>query len=108
MLVMEDVENSISSVFGRKLAAFRKDKGISQEKLAEYSGISREWISNIETGDAPQLSLDVSYRLAKALGVTLNELLGEKIDMTKLELDEDTAFEMMQKARERKRLQQSA
>ena len=43
---LRKLRNSI----GRKVKALRLDKGLSQEKLAEYVNMSREHISCIERG----------------------------------------------------------
>ena len=59
---------------GQKIKFERKKRDLSQEKLAELSGISVHGISNIETGKT-----DVKYSnllaLAKAFGIEIYELL---------------------------------
>ncbi len=61
---------------GITIAALRKMRGMSQEKLAEKSGVSRSHISSIE---APNIirpfSLEVLYNIADALDVEPAELL---------------------------------
>ncbi len=61
--------------FGHRLVVIRKERGYSQEQLAERSGMHRNQISNLERGTSnrepfvsdPQLS--TVYRLARALDV---------------------------------------
>jgi transcriptional regulator with XRE-family HTH domain len=62
--------------FGVLLQEARKNKGISQEKLAELSDLHRTYISDLERGlRNPTLSTIVT--LANALGMTASELLKE-------------------------------
>ena len=56
----------IDKTFGIRLRIFRKHRGISQEKLAEYANRSVEAISNLERG----LSLP-SYEMIMALADAL-------------------------------------
>ena len=51
---------------GRRIRQERKNKGMTQEKLAEYSGITVQHMSNIENGNA-RLSLQVLVNIANAL-----------------------------------------
>ncbi len=60
--------------FGRKVRALRLKKGISQEELAELSGLHRTYISSVELGKR-NVSLRNIHALAKALGVLPDELL---------------------------------
>lgn len=52
---------------GQKIRKFRRAQGLSQEQLAEQTGISVTHMSHIETGNT-KLSLHVFVGLAKALG----------------------------------------
>jgi transcriptional regulator with XRE-family HTH domain len=60
--------------FGQRIRAIRTKQGISQEKLAELSGLHRTYISTLELGKR-NISLKNIYTLAKALGVPPDELL---------------------------------
>ncbi len=55
----------------------RRALGISQSELADRAGISRNYVSLIERGEASNLSLNVLHNLAAALGVPPAELTGE-------------------------------
>ena len=59
---------------GQKIRKFRRAQGLSQEQLAEQTGISVTHMSHIETGNT-KLSLPVFVGLAKALGIRTDELL---------------------------------
>ena len=56
-----------------QIRALRKERGISQEDLARRCGVSRQTINAIENNKYdPPLSL--AFRLARALGVTVDGL----------------------------------
>jgi len=64
----------IKEKFGQRLKTLRKAKGLSQEELAEKSGLNRPYISGIEKGRR-NVSLEVMEKLAGALGVEMGELV---------------------------------
>ena len=53
-----------------RVAEFRKERGLSQEELAEKAGVSRPYISQIETQRQQVISNTVMFRIAEALGVS--------------------------------------
>ncbi len=59
---------------GQKIRYHRKQRAMSQEQLAEMSGISVTHMSHIETGNT-KLSLAVFVDIATALNVSANSLL---------------------------------
>lgn len=67
---------------GQKVRKFRKEKGYSQEELAELVGISVTHMSHIETGNT-KLSLPVFVSLAEALDVRTDELLHNSDDVSR-------------------------
>lgn len=59
---------------GERIAALRKDKGLSQEALGELVGVSRQAVSKWESDKAvPDIQNCIA--MSKALGVTLPDLL---------------------------------
>ena len=64
-----------NSVFGHRLMICRSNQGLTQEELAEKSGVSRDNIARYEAG-LNKPGLDKAYELAVALDVTLDELVG--------------------------------
>lgn len=62
--------------FGDRVRMLRKAKNLSQEQLAERSGLHRNYIGGIERGERNVALLNI-LRLAKALGVTPSELMKE-------------------------------
>ena len=61
----------------KKLREIRKKKKISQKELADLSGVYQSCISMYENGQrSPRL--EIATKIASALGVTVDELIGEK------------------------------
>ena len=63
--------------FGRNLSTFRKEKGLTQEDLVKRSGVAISQIRRYEA-DKSSPTLDVVKRLARALGISLDELAFDK------------------------------
>lgn len=62
---------------GEKIASARKEKGMTQEMLAEQLGGTRQAVARWETGlSVPDAGMLV--RIAGALDTTVNDLLGEE------------------------------
>jgi transcriptional regulator with XRE-family HTH domain len=59
---------------GRNVLRIRKSKRITQEKLAEISGFSQQYISGLEKGQRNPTVVTV-YELSVALGVNYIDLL---------------------------------
>lgn len=59
---------------GQRIRKYRKAYGLSQEALAEKTGISVPHMSHIETGNT-KLSLPVLVAMAEALEVRADDLL---------------------------------
>jgi transcriptional regulator with XRE-family HTH domain len=58
------------------IKALRNERGLTQEQVAEKAGVSKNYITILETGSRKSPSLPGLKRLAKALGVPVTELLG--------------------------------
>lgn len=59
---------------GHRIGLYRRRMKISQEKLAELTGLSVGYISHIETG-AKKASLETLVKVSSALNVTVDKLL---------------------------------
>lgn len=65
---------------GIAIGTLRKMRGMSQEKLAEVSGVSRSLISVIEAPNvAKSFSLDIFFSLCDALEVTPEDLISASV-----------------------------
>ena len=63
-------------MLGNRLAAARRYQGIRQYELAQQTGIHTVTLSRIEHGNLPGLTVAVLARLAMALGISIDALLG--------------------------------
>ena len=66
--------SAISYKFGRVIRSSRTSRGLSQEALAEFAGLSRSYLGRIEHGAAAP-SIETMCRLADALGENLSYLI---------------------------------
>jgi transcriptional regulator with XRE-family HTH domain len=57
------------------LRELREGKGFTQVELAEKANVERTYLTKLETGKKVNPSLAILRRLAKALGVSVPELL---------------------------------
>lgn len=64
--------------FGKQLQRLRTRRGLTQEQLAVTAGLSRTFLTRLELGQHDP-SLGTLVRLAKALRVSVAELLGESV-----------------------------
>lgn len=69
-------EGRLQRRFGRAVRRRRKAAGLSQEALAQDAGLHRTYISLLERG-LRQPQLETICALAKGLGTTMAELVGE-------------------------------
>ena len=66
--------NAIQKAFGDRMRAIRRDKGLSQDRLALVSGLHRTYIGAVERGEQ-NISLMNIHRIAEALEVPPARLL---------------------------------
>lgn len=66
--------NDRVKLFGQKVRQVRKSKGISQEKLAELSGIDRSYMGNIERGEK-NITLKKAYEICDALEIDIKTVV---------------------------------
>ena len=59
----------------KNLKGYRNKKGWSQEKLAREAGVSYQTVIKIERGYIRSPRLDTILKIAKALGVSLDDLI---------------------------------
>jgi transcriptional regulator with XRE-family HTH domain len=97
-----DVLEEISSGrLGERVRGLRRERGLTLERLAERSGVSRAMISKLERGEKNP-TLVVAAKVAEGLGVSLSRLVGledrRKVVLTPRERrmvmrDPETGFE---------------
>ncbi len=64
--------------FGQQLQRLRTRRGLTQEQLAVKAGLVRVYVTKLEQGEHDP-TLTMLVRLAKALRVSVTELLGESV-----------------------------
>lgn len=65
------------TAFARNLRRIRQDRGFSQERLAELTGLHRTYVGSVERGER-NISIDNMERLAGALRVDLADLVRDQ------------------------------
>ena len=66
-------KSPVTERFGQRIRTLRKERGLSQEDLAELCGLDRTYISGIERG-LRNVALRNIEALAEALGVSISDL----------------------------------
>lgn len=60
-------------VLGQTIRRYREGAALTQERLAEKSDLTSKYLGEVERGVA-NISVDALLRIAKALGLRLNDL----------------------------------
>jgi len=63
------------STIAKNIKKYRKEKGLSQDKLARLADIAHATIIKIESGGIQSPTIDTVQKIAKALGVDVNDLI---------------------------------
>lgn len=65
-------------MLAKRVKEYRRQKGLTHQKLAEKTGLSFNTITKIEQGIGKSPTLDTLNKLADALNVSIDELVGRK------------------------------
>jgi transcriptional regulator with XRE-family HTH domain len=69
-----------SAGIGDQIRRFREESGLNLSQLAAEAGVSKGYLWNLENDqDARRPSADTLYSIAKALGVTMSDLMGRRL-----------------------------
>ena len=63
------------STIGKNIKRYRQEKGLSQDKLSKLSDLSLNTVVKIELDDTPNPTIESMQRIAKALVVSVDDLL---------------------------------
>ncbi|MDX9971037.1 MAG: helix-turn-helix transcriptional regulator [Candidatus Gracilibacteria bacterium] len=63
------------TVVARNIKKYRTEQGISQDKLSKLADVTFHTIAKIESGATPNPGIETVSKIAKALDVTVNDLL---------------------------------
>lgn len=59
----------------KNIKKYRKEKGLSQDKLSRLAEVSHATIIKIESGGIQSPTIDTVQKIAKALGVSVDALI---------------------------------
>jgi len=65
---------SRAKLLGQNIKKYREENGLTQNELAEYVNLSREYIADIERG-LKNISLKKLYMIADVLNIKCSELV---------------------------------
>ncbi len=65
--------SSVHAKFGKRVQQLRKQRGLTQEDLADLVNVDRSYMGFVERGERNP-TLDKIIKIAKSLGITLSEL----------------------------------
>lgn len=68
------MSNKISTI-AKNIRKYRKQKGLSQDKLSRLADISHATIIKIESGGIQSPTIDTIQKIAKALNISLDDLI---------------------------------
>ena len=63
------------SSIGKNIKRLRKEKDISQDKLSKLADISLNTVVKLELDQSPNPTLDTLKKIAKALDVSIDDLI---------------------------------
>lgn len=69
-------DEALAKRFGALVRRLRLERGYSQERFGEVSGLHRTYIGMVERGET-NVTLATAYKLAEALGIGLSGILLE-------------------------------
>ena len=77
-------EDPDGSNMGSRIRKYRQERNLSLSQLAEFADVSKGYLSALENDQPPKTksrrpSAETLYAIAKALGVTMSDLLGRKL-----------------------------
>jgi transcriptional regulator with XRE-family HTH domain len=67
-------EEPATALFGKNLRKLRKERGLSQEDLAEKAGLHRTYVGSLERGERNPSLLNI-VKLSRALDISVTLLL---------------------------------
>lgn len=73
-MIVRSAHLSLRAIFAANLKRHRIRRGLSQEALAELTGLHRTYIGSVERGER-NISIDNIERIARALGIPATDLL---------------------------------
>ena len=63
------------STIGKNIKRYRQERGLSQDKLSKLTDLSLNTVVKIELDESPNPTIETIQRIAKALEVSVDDLL---------------------------------
>ena len=63
------------SIIAKNIKKYRAKMDISQDKLSKLAGITLHTITKIESGSTPNPTIETMAKIAKGLGVSIDDLM---------------------------------
>ena len=63
------------STIGKNIKRYRQEKGLSQDKLSKLADLSLNTVVKIELDESPNPTIETIQKIAKALEVSVDDLL---------------------------------
>lgn len=80
------------SPFGIRLREFRETKGLTLQQVADAVGCTKAYVWELEMREGQKPTADRLNAIAKTLGVTIQDLLGEPVAPMQTATPTDVAF----------------
>lgn len=77
-------------IIGKRIKEVRKERGYTQETLAELAGLSVDHVSHVETGNT-KMSLNVLAKIANAFHIPTDRLLYDNLYQATEQLTDEVA-----------------
>ncbi len=78
--------------FGKRLRSFREAKGLTLQQVADAVGCTKAYIWELEMREGQRPTAERLNAIAKLLGVTMQDLLGDPIGAVEAPSAQDVAF----------------
>ena len=82
----------MASVFGARLRRFREAKNLTLQQVADAVGCTKAYVWELEMKEGQRPSAERVRALAKGLGVTMEDIMGEPLTDVPQASPEDVAF----------------
>lgn len=82
----------MASTFGSRLRRFREAKKLTLQQVADAVGCTKAYIWELEMKEGQRPSAERVQALAKVLGVTMEDIMGEPMSAAPKASPEDVAF----------------
>ena len=82
----------MASAFGARLRRLREAKKLTLQQVADEVGCTKAYIWELEMKDGQRPSAERIQAIAKVLGVTMEDVMGEPVDQVAQASPEDVAF----------------